>query len=268
MQLIFFFISFCQAKFYNEREIVPVGTVCGDVTLPKKDVIHGVVPLQYQSLIQKISHEEVLNIEQNTREQANCSRWFEERKGRITASVFHRIVKRKAPVNDKFISSIRNPKDFQSKATTYGKRNEFKGRKEYVSMSGHHVHDCGLVVNAEYPYIGATPDGKVCDNGQTGILEIKCPYSQRDNSIDEAVHGADFCLGIYDNEIKLKKTHDYYIQIQGQLLVSCAPFCDFVVYTKKGIHFERILPDVDIMQNILDKTSEFYFKHIMKATPN
>lgn len=253
-----------KAKFYNERELVPVGTVCGDLVLPKKDVVYGVVPLDYESRVEKITHEESVNIEQNTRKQAECVRWFNERKNRITASIFHKIVKRKMAITDKFVTSIKDPKQFHSKATSYGKTNEFKGRKEYVSTSGHHVHECGFVVNANFPYLGATPDGKVCDNGQTGILEIKCPFSQRDNSIDEAVQGADFCLEISLNGNKLKKTHDYYIQVQGQLLVTCAPFCDFVVYTKKSLHIERIYPDMNKMQDIFNKLSEFYFKYMLR----
>jgi len=46
--------------------------------------------------------------------------------------------------------------------------------------TGNHVHNCGLVVNPTFPCIAASPDGKVCENGITGLLEVKCPYSIRD----------------------------------------------------------------------------------------
>ncbi|VDI37396.1 Hypothetical predicted protein [Mytilus galloprovincialis] len=135
------------------------------------------------------------------------------------------------------------PKPFTSKTTSYGRNNEIKARNLYVQTAGHHVHDCGFVVNPRYPFIGATPDAKICENGVTGIMEIKCPFSQRDNLITDAMHGADFCLELSENGPRLKINHDYFIQAEGQLLVTGSQFCDFVVYTKKDIHIERIYPD-------------------------
>ncbi|XP_076071032.1 uncharacterized protein LOC143042541 [Mytilus galloprovincialis] len=180
-----------QADFYSEREIVPVETVCGDLVFPKENG-QSVLSEKYNTLIDTISNDEVNIIEEQTRKQSQCEKWFKEREKRITASNFHRIVKRKAAINDKFILSIMKPKPFTSKATSYGRNNEIKARNSYVQTSGHHVHDCGFVVNPRYPFIGATPDAKICDNGVTGIMEIKCPFSQRDNLITDAMQGADF----------------------------------------------------------------------------
>ncbi len=47
-----------------------------------------------------------------------------------------------------------------------------------------------------------------------------------------------------NGKVLLDKSHDYYIQVQGQLLVTGAPWCDFVVYTTKDMFIERILPDI------------------------
>ena len=241
---------------------MPVGTTCGDLIFPRKDVVHGILPEVYRNRIHNILYEEAIAIEESTRDQANSARWFEERKTRITASNFHKIVKRKMAVTEKFVDSIINPKSFNSKAVSYGKKSETKAREVYVTTSGHHVHDCGLVVNPLFPFIGASPDAKICDNSLTGIMEIKCPYSQRDSTINEAVSGADFCLENTENGKKLRQNHDYYIQVQGQLLVTGAPFCDFVVYTKKDIHIQRIVPNQEFIQNVLNKLSDFYFMHV------
>ncbi|XP_076084541.1 uncharacterized protein LOC143055291 [Mytilus galloprovincialis] len=202
-----------QADFYSEREIVPVETVCGDLVFPKENG-QSVLSEKYNTLIDTISNDEVNIIEEQTREQAQCEKWFKEREKRITASNFHRIVKRKAAINDTFILSIMKPKPFTSKATSY----EIKARNSYVQTSGHHVHDCGFVVNPRYPFIGATPDAKICDNGVTGIMEIKCPFSQRDNLITDAMQGADFCLELSENGPKLKISHDYFIQVKELLI--------------------------------------------------
>lgn len=57
----------------------------------------------------------------------------------------------------------------------------------YIKSSGNYIHDIGLVIN---PFgrggEGATPDAKCCENSVTDILEIKCPYSVRVMSMDEA----------------------------------------------------------------------------------
>lgn len=41
----------------------------------------------------------------------------------------------------------------------------------YVKKQGLHVHDCGLCINPEF--LGAIPDGIVCDKGTSGIIDIK-----------------------------------------------------------------------------------------------
>ena len=42
-------------------------------------------------------------------------------------------------------------------------------------------------MNQAFPFIAATPDGKIYKNGQSGILEIKCPFSVRDTTIAEVL---------------------------------------------------------------------------------
>ena len=37
-----------------------------------------------------------------------------------------------------------------------------------------------------------------------------------------------------------KRNHEYYTQVQGQMGVSGASWCDLIVYTKKGTSVERI----------------------------
>ena len=127
-----------------------------------------------------------------------------------------------------------------------------------------HVHDCGLVVNPAYSFLAATPDGKVCDGGHTGILEIKCPYSARNMTVAEAADKIpNFYMTTSENSIKLRETHQYFYQVQGQLMITGAPFCDFVIYTSKDIHIERILPDTEVWKAMLNKLTLFYKKHMI-----
>ena len=43
------------------------------------------------------------------------------------------------------------------------------------------------------------------------------------------------------NSVKLKDSHAYYSQVQGQMAIGDHPWCDFVTYTGKGISVERII---------------------------
>ncbi|WAR11714.1 hypothetical protein MAR_025894 [Mya arenaria] len=40
-----------------------------------------------------------------------------------------------------------------------------------------------------FSFLGATSDAIVCDNGESGIVEIKCPYSARNMTIAETCNG-------------------------------------------------------------------------------
>ena len=53
-----------------------------------------------------------------------------------------------------------------------------------------------------FPFIAATPDGKICANGQSGLLEIKCPFSVRDKTITEVL--AD------------PQKQDFFLQLNGE----------------------------------------------------
>lgn len=155
-------------------------------------------------------------------------------------------------------------KEVHAPALSYGKRNESKVKGKYlVQHPNRHIHDCGLIVNNEYPFLGATPDGKLCDHGLTGLIEIKCPYSARDITVEQACKLPNFFLENRNQEITLKTTHSYYMQVQGQLMVSGCAFCDFVVYCPKDaeLFVQRIYPDKDFMLKMLITLSEFFSLH-------
>ena len=212
-------------------------------------------------IINPMRKEQCIQIEQKTRDQADSQDWFEARKNRLTASNFGLIVKRQK-VTDKFIQTLLQPKKFNSAATSYGKNNEKKAIQKYIKNSGNHVHDCGFVINEKFQFIGATPDAKVCEDGSTGIVEVKCPYSARDITVREACNLPGFFMTERDDRLRLKTDHQYYFQVQGQLMVTGVEFCDFVVFTKKDFVIERIFPDIAFMQNLLDNLTKFYCQYV------
>ena len=73
----------------------------------------------------------------------------------------------------------------------------------------------------------------IANIGGIGILEIKCPYKFRNLlPADTAKFDSKFCLDTHGN---IKENHEYYTQIQGQMSVTSAQYCDFVVWTTKAI---------------------------------
>lgn len=209
-----------------------------------------------------MSRPDCIQIEQRTRGQSNSKEWFQDRKQKLTSSQFGLIIKRKK-ISDSFIQSLINPKQFNSAPTSYGISNEKNALDQYIKTTGNHIHDCGLVVNHNLPFLGATPDAKVCYKGITGIIEVKCPYSARDLKIDNACTDLpDFCLEIKDGVKSLKKTHNYFYQVQGQLLITGVTFCDFVVFTKKDLFIQRIEPDVKFMSSMVEKLHSFFVGHV------
>ena len=154
-------------------------------------------------------------------------------------------------------------KSIQAAPITYGKKNESKARANYLAkFPSRHVHDCGFVINNEFPFLGATPDGVICDGGQVGILEIKSPYSARDITVNDAcTHLQGFLMQKNENdELSLKKTHPYYAQVQGQLMVTGCSFCDFVVFCPKerDLFVQRIVPDMDFTKDLLSELASFF----------
>ena len=130
-------------------------------------------------------------------------------------------------------------------ALKWGVNHDDQARQEYIElMKRHHegfeCHPAGLTVNPKYPHLGASPDGVVsCVCCGSGLLEIKCPYKHREEHPLEVVD-PDFCLHRSDDEVVLKRNHDYFIQVQGQMAVCEEEYSDFVCWTTKGLHVERI----------------------------
>ena len=60
------------------------------------------------------------------------------------------------------------------------------------------------------------------------------------------------CFIIKDGQCILKSSHDYYYQIQMQLLVTERIFCDFVLYAENGpVSIERIYRNEHVIDEII-----------------
>ena len=78
--------------------------------------------------------------------------------------------------------------------------------------------------------MGASPDAMVnCDCHGVVCVEVKCPFKHEDSTVECATTGSSFCFRKVDGVITLRKDHPYYSQVQCQIFVAEASYCDFMV---------------------------------------
>ena len=186
--------------------------------------------------------------------------WATSRHSLLTASNFYKVLsKRNGTDCAPTVEDIMYPKDLSKKPQIkYGRENEknaiaaLKNSREDLVI----VDSLGLFQNEKYPWIAATPDGLIFDkskpvNNQWGTLEVKCPYSCRDSVPEDAKH-------LFAKNGKLKRTHQYYRQIQGQMGCAGVSWAMFVVWTEKKIHTETIYLDKLEWEKSLVKLDHFW----------
>ena len=206
------------------------------------------------------------NIEKATRKQFSCKRWHEERHCRITSSKFGEICKSRCQANTCTRMIYNASSTLSSAALLWGRDHESQAREEYAQTleKGWSVRETGLRVSSAEGkgYMGASPDGLVCYDGQVrGCVEIKCPYSARDKSVVDACSMPQFyCNKDENDKITLKRRHNYYYQIQGQLAILNLEWCDFVIWTNVDLHVERVKRDPKFWRlQCLPKLKSFYY---------
>ena len=146
-----------------------------------------------------------------------------QRSKRLTASNFGKVVKRKRPPTEFFVRDIFVPKDLSKVSSIHhGRQQELivrslYNRKMQKKCKQFIVFDAGLVVNPSFPYLGASPDGKVYDPTEKdpfGLLEIKNPYTWRNHTMEEACKDPNFCLHMVNGKPNLKKMTKVVITIR------------------------------------------------------
>ena len=212
----------------------------------------------------KPTAEDVQLIQSMSVGQRNNPLWLDARQWRVTSSNFGRVCNRQFrqsyPLSliKTILGDYGTP---HSAALQWGCDHEHSAIEQYMVEAGVQVEECGVFLSVEYPFLATSPDGIIyLGNEEFGIVEVKCPYKHRDSSIELACQDSAFCLGIDDaaGTYSLKRTHDYYYQVVGQLALSGAKFCDFIVWTKIDFHREQILPDDELWSKMNQKLSHFY----------
>lgn len=169
-------------------------------------------------------------IERATVLQSSCSEWMELRRKILTASNFGKVVRRR---ND--ISCSNLVKDILYKdsiahvsSIKHGRDNEEKALRQLEIQEKVTIRKCGLFIDDEIPYLGATPDGLV---GEDTIVEIKCPLNVYNKSAIDAVKDKKLTfLKDVNGELVVNKKHIWFYQIQGQLHITKKEKCLFAIW--------------------------------------
>ena len=132
-----------------------------------------------------------VELERNTRGQSDCTLWFKERRSHLTAN-FGSVIKRKKNIFPKsHLHKVLNPAPSQSKTPEscfWGKAIEQVAIAKYLEQlrsdkkSVTACTQCGLFINTETPWLGASPDCLLYDPDEElplALGEVKCPTSKK-----------------------------------------------------------------------------------------
>ena len=179
--------------------------------------------------------------------------WERIRKGRPTASQFAKIVTPKQlklssqsmPYAIKLAAErldVESPPRMPSQQMQDGTEREPYARIEYSEIHGVEVTEVGFVFPDDTKLWGMSPDGLIGFDGERceGLLEIKCP--EVETLIQYHLNGV--------------LPSEYAAQVQGQLWIAGAEWCDFFAWHPEIEPFEiRVYPD------------EKYHEALAKALP-
>ena len=150
----------------------------------------------------------------------------------------------------------------------HGIANESVALTEYVTLLTSqsvtvNLIQPGLILSKSHPFLGASLDSVVTnvDNLETWGVEIKCPSSKLDQSINDVLKDKKFYLEKANGKIQLKRSQKYFYQIQGHMFCTQLRRLDFVVYFGKNVplYVETVTFDENFWQKILPRI-EFFFR--------
>lgn len=193
-------------------------------------------------------------VEAATREQSNSVEWHTVRKGRLTSSRFREVCHVRGHSSAQNLAERIRRGGVQTALMKRGLALEPAAIQQYSRMQNVSYWPCGFVIHPDAPWLGTSPDGVVFDpmeNSPFGLVEVKCPNAK--SYVDCSY--MQMCSGT----LKLKHSHSYYWQVQGQLLITGMDWCDFIVFAEDDILIQRIYRDHEVARVIRERGDHFFF---------
>ncbi|KAK0149365.1 hypothetical protein N1851_009913 [Merluccius polli] len=200
---------------------------------------------QLQLMSLAITLDMARKIEIATRDQSNSVEWHKVRKPRLTSSRFREVC------------HVRGHSSSQNLADRIWKGGvQTALMKKGLALEPVAIQEYSRMKNVNYwPWLCHTPRyGVVFDPNESppfGLIEVKCPNSK---SYVDCKY-----LKMQSGTLKLKPSHSYYWQVQGQLLLTGMQWCDFIVFAEDDILVQRIYRDAAVAGVIREKGDYFFF---------
>ena len=168
-----------------------------------------------------------------TRDQSDSVEWHRVRKPRLTSSRYREVCHVRGHSSAENLAGRIRRGGVQMAEMKRGLALEPVAIQEYSRMKSVSYWPCGFVIHPDAPWLGSSPDGIVFDPTERppfGLVEITNARSYVDCSY----------LLMQSDTLKLKHSHSYYWQVQGQLLLTGMEWCDFVVFAEEDVLVQRI----------------------------
>lgn len=103
---------------------------------------------------------------------------------------------------------------FPTTAMKYGHDMEEMAKQDLSEKLKKEIKPCGLFIDCNNPYLGASPDGLLDEDG---LVEIKCPLSAENLTAEEAVCTLPHLKGIFDRKDSnvLNRNHRFFLSNIG-----------------------------------------------------
>lgn len=98
-----------------------------------------------------------------------------------------------------------------------------------------------------------------CDGCKSGLMN----FSPENSGPQGMWTDHSFCLERVDGRLLLKREHAYFFQVQAQMAICDAGYCDFVVWTVKDVHVERVFRDSAFWDRVLLKVTKLFIHVVL-----
>ncbi|KAM7281331.1 hypothetical protein ISCGN_006424, partial [Ixodes scapularis] len=124
----------------------------------------------------------------------------------------------------------------------------------------------GLVVLPEQPWLACSPDGLMRYQGNTVVVEIKCPERcENAPMIDKEGKTVLEFIEFQAGKPTLKKSHSYYTQLQLQLYIMNLSRAVFYPWSpQQDDKFIFVDRDMSFLSGVVPKLEFFYFSYLLE----
>ena len=153
-----------------------------------------------------------------------------------------------------------------SSDTRYGTRMERKARKLYKVANPRLISNVGFVINIKCPWLGASPDGIACENGELIYLEVKSLKVGKRLTGQDFLERANCLQKDADGMFTLRRRNKFFTQIQLGLALTNLKKAKLVLYVGRNnsIICINVLRDDAYISDVIETLTHVYFTYCLQ----